>query len=565
MSESTSAPLFSDLGLSSSTLTALEKKGFESPSEIQSQIIPICIQSDKDIIGQAQTGTGKTAAFGIPLVELLEESQSGTQALVLTPTRELAIQVSEEIQSFLGQKKLSLLPVYGGQSITEQLKRLKKKTDIVVGTPGRVMDHIRRGTLKLDFLTHMVLDEADEMLNMGFIEDIEFIFEQANPNKRVFLFSATMPPEILKISKKYMGDFEKVSIKRKQLTTEQTEQIYFEVRGSDKFEALCRIVDVEDDFYGIVFCRTKVDVDEITSRLSDRGYDVAGLHGDVSQSTREKKLKLFRNKNINILVATDVAARGIDVQNLTHVINHSLPQNPEAYVHRIGRTGRAGQEGTAITFITPSEYRKLTHIEKKTQTKIQKKQIPGAEEIIEKKIVRIQEAIRESIESTAHQDYSALAQTLLQQGNPEDVLAALLHSQYHSKLDVSQYKDITSFSKKDRKKRGGDSDSHFVDEAGTTRLFVAMGKKDGMTPRKLVQHLEAKTNVFQKRMQDVQIFDTFSFITAPFRDAEIILKAFKNQGTGKKRRQPLVTRAQKEQGESRGRRQRKKVSGKKKK
>ena len=557
MSEPTSVPLFSDLGLSPSTLNALKKKGFESPSEIQSQIIPICIQSKKDIIGQAQTGTGKTAAFGIPLVELLEENQSGTQALVLTPTRELAIQVSEEIQSFLGKKNLSLLPVYGGQSITEQLKRLKKKTDIVVGTPGRVMDHIRRGTLHLDSLAHMVLDEADEMLNMGFIEDIEFIFKQANPNKRVFLFSATMPQEILKISKKYMGEFEKVSIKRKQLTTEQTEQIYFEVRFADKFEALCRIVDVEDYFYGIVFCRTKVDVDEITSRLSDRGYHATGLHGNVSQAIREKKLKLFRNKKINILVATDVAARGIDVQNLTHVINYSLPQNPEVYVHRIGRTGRAGQEGTAITFITPSEYRKLTHIEKKTQTKIQKKQVPRAEEIIEKKIVRIQEAIQDSIKSTAHQDYSTLAQTLLQQGNPEDILAALLHSQYHAELDASQYKNITTFSKKGRKKRGEKPDSHFVDEASTTRLFVALGKKDGMTPRKLVQHLGAKTNVFQKHMQDVQIFDSFSFITTPFKDAEIILRAFKNPSTGKKQRKPLVTRAQKEQTASKVRRKRK--------
>ncbi|MBP9510782.1 MAG: DEAD/DEAH box helicase, partial [Fusobacteriaceae bacterium] len=359
---------FKNLGLTDKTLKALAKKGYEKPSPIQELTIPALLLGDKDIIGQAQTGTGKTAAFSLPIIENIDENGKNIQAIVLTPTRELAVQVSEEMHALSYGRKIRVAPVYGGQSMEFQIKQLKKGVDVVVGTPGRVMDLMGRGILKIDNLKFFVLDEADEMLNMGFVEDIEKILESTNEDKKMLFFSATMAPEILKIAKNHMKEHEILSVKARELTTDLTDQIYFEVKDRDKFEALCRIMDLATDFYGIVFCRTKNDVNELVGKLNDRGYDAEGLHGDISQNHREVTLKRFKNKKLNVLVATDVAARGIDVNDLSHVINYAIPQEAEAYVHRIGRTGRAGKKGTAITFITPSEYRKLMYIQKIVKT-----------------------------------------------------------------------------------------------------------------------------------------------------------------------------------------------------
>ena len=333
---------FKDLGLTAKTLTALEKKGFKIPSPIQEKVIPLLLKATQNIIGQAATGTGKTAAFGIPLIEKLTPIGK-PQALILTPTRELANQVAEEIASFQSEKGLKILAVYGGQSYSLQISALKKGVDIIVGTPGRVIDHLERKTLDLSQLSNFILDEADEMLNMGFIDDIETIFKKANPNTNVLLFSATMPKEILRVAKKYMGDYELISVKNEQMTTTQTSQIYFEVNEKDKLNALCRIIDVEPDFYGIIFCKTKLDVDYVVRRLIEKGYQAQGLHGDVLQKQRETILSQFKDKTTKILVATDVAARGIDINDITHVINYALPQDIESYVHRVGRTGRAGK------------------------------------------------------------------------------------------------------------------------------------------------------------------------------------------------------------------------------
>ncbi|MGL6100760.1 MAG: DEAD/DEAH box helicase, partial [Fusobacteriaceae bacterium] len=348
---------FKNLGLTEKTLKGLAKKGYEKPSPIQELTIPALLSGDKDIIGQAQTGTGKTAAFSLPILEQIEENAKSIQAIVLTPTRELAVQVSEEMHALSYGRKIRVAPVYGGQSMDFQIRQLKKGVDVVVGTPGRVMDLMNRGILKIDNLKFFVLDEADEMLNMGFVEDIEKILSSTNEDKKMLFFSATMAPEILKIAKTHMKDHEVLSVKARELTTNLTDQIYFEVKDRDKFEALCRIIDLAQDFYGIVFCRTKNDVNELVGKLNDRGYDADGLHGDISQNHREVTLKRFKAKKLNVLVATDVAARGIDVNDLSHVINYAIPQEAESYVHRIGRTGRAGKQGTAITFITPSEYR----------------------------------------------------------------------------------------------------------------------------------------------------------------------------------------------------------------
>jgi ATP-dependent RNA helicase DeaD len=432
---------FKDLGLSEETLKALAKKGFEHPTPIQALTIPALISGTKDIVGQAQTGTGKTAAFGLPLIEMLSENASSVQALVLAPTRELAIQVAEEIESLKGNKKLSILPVYGGQAIMVQLQRLRRQVDIVVGTPGRVTDHIKRGTLKLDHITHVVLDEADEMLNMGFVQDVKAILEHTPKTKQVLLFSATMAPGILKIAQKYMGDYELLKVAQSQVTCNNIEQVYFEVSPRERFNALCRIIDNEGAFYGLVFCRTKMDTERVAKKLAEFGYHADALNGDMSQSAREKILSRFKSRQISILIATDVAARGIDVQDVSHVINYALPDEPEAYVHRIGRTGRAGKKGKAISFASGGDRRKLSQIERKTNSRITRAELPTPEDIIASKKASIITKIQESLEGKAQEYYVTIAQELLQNKDkqPEQIIAILLKNAFKGKLDPKRY------------------------------------------------------------------------------------------------------------------------------
>ena len=417
------------------------------------------------------------------------------------------------------------MPVYGGQAITHQLRGLRQGVDIVVGTPGRILDHIHRKTLRLDHISHFVLDEADEMLNMGFIEDIETILEATNQNKTTLLFSATMPREILAIAKRYMREYDVVSVRNKEMTTDLTDQIYFEVNESDKFEALCRIIDMAEEFYGIVFCRTKIDVDRTAGRLMDRGYDAEGLHGDISQVQREKVLTKFKKHHITILVATDVAARGIDINDLTHVINYALPQDPESYVHRIGRTGRAGKEGTAITFITPAQSRRLLLIQRVTKSTIRKERLPKVADIIKTKKDRIVSRIREGLDVDIKDHFRDMAATLIDENPEEEVLAAVLQHAFKDELDESGYHEIRDV---------------LVDKKGKTRLFVAQGRVNGMTPKKLVTMIHKETGVRPNAIQEVQILDSFSFLTVPFREAGVILEVFKKQGRGKK---PLVVKA----------------------
>ncbi|MBI9097860.1 MAG: DEAD/DEAH box helicase [Spirochaetaceae bacterium] len=520
---------FDDLGLSEATLSGIRKKGFEEPSPIQAKTIPYLLQGEKNIIGQAQTGTGKTAAFGLPLIDKLEPDTGHVQALILAPTRELAVQVCEEINSLKGSKRLQIAPIYGGQSYGEQFRRLKRGVDIIVGTPGRIQDHIDKGSLNLSKLSWLILDEADEMLNMGFVEDIEKILESVNEDKRMVLFSATMPKAILNIAGRYMGDYEVLAVKKQQLTTNLTEQIYYELSERDKFEALCRIIDIEDDFYGIVFCRTKVRSDEVAERLINRGYSSAALHGDISQNMRERILSQFKEKKTNILVATDVAARGIDVTNMTHVINYSLPQDPESYVHRIGRTGRAGQEGTAITFVTHSEYRMLVRIQRMSNTDIKKKTLPGVKDVIHIKRERIITELSETIQGNlekVNESYDSMAKTLLEQGNPEQVVASLLKYSFKQDLDESQYKEIKNI----KMNRDG----------SRTRLFVAKGRKDNMSARDVVSLIKEKTGIPDSRIDDVQVFEMFSFITVSFDDAEHIIDVFRKAGRGHR---PMVEKA----------------------
>ncbi len=508
---------FSELGLSELSIQALSRKGFEEPTPIQIKTIPAVLTGDNDIVAQAQTGTGKTAAFGLPLLEMLDPDVRTVQALVLAPTRELAIQVAEEINSLRGGRTINVAPIYGGQSMEIQLRSLKKGVSVVVGTPGRVLDHLRRGSLNLSGIRFLILDEADEMLNMGFLDDVLEIMEQTATEKRTMLFSATMPPEILRIAKKYMGDYQIIKAVSEQLTAPQTDQIYFEVAMSDKFEALCRIIDMESDFYGLVFTRTKIDADAVSQRLMERGYEADTLHGDMSQSLREKMLIKFKKKLVTILVATDVAARGIDVHDLTHVINFDLPHDPEAYVHRVGRTGRAGKQGIAITFITPSEYRRLQFISKHARTDIRKARLPKVSDVINMKKGRIRAELQEIMTTEPELEFLGMAQELLDQSKPRETLAALLQFMFQEELDASNYKEI--------------GDAFVVDKTGKTRLFVTQGRKDGMTPKRLLTFLGDKCNIPPKKIWDIQIMETFAFVSLPFQDAERVLATF-NKGKG---------------------------------
>jgi ATP-dependent RNA helicase DeaD len=518
---------FKELGLSESTLKALQKKGFEEPTPIQEKIIPLFLGGECDIIGQAQTGTGKTAAFGAPIIEQIPEKSGKVQAIILTPTRELAIQVSEELNSLKGEKNLQIVPIYGGQSMTLQLRMLKSGVDIVVGTPGRVIDHIQRKSLKLDNISYFVLDEADEMLNMGFIDDVKEILKASKPEKRMLFFSATMPKPIISIARKYMRNYEHVSVSDVENATELTEQIYFEVRDSDKFEALCRIIDIEEEFYGLVFCRTKNDTTQIAQKLGDRGYAADALNGDMSQQEREKILNQFRKQKLNILVATDVAARGIDIMDLTHVINYSLPQDPESYVHRIGRTGRAGKQGTAVTFVTSKEYRRLTYIKKSAKSQIKKGMLPEIEDVIKARKTRVKNDLEAIIKEGGHEDFLEMSKTLLEEYPEEMVLASLLKYTFKDAFDESNYSEINGNS--------------YVDKTGKTRLFIAMGKADDMTPTKLCDFIKKEAGEEEMKIGDIEIFPHFSFVSVPFAQAELLLGMFKNKTKGRK---PFVDIAQ---------------------
>ncbi|WP_048196667.1 DEAD/DEAH box helicase [Methanocaldococcus vulcanius] len=356
---------FEELNLSENTLNAVRNKGFEKPTDIQTKVIPLFLNGEKNIVAQARTGSGKTASFALPLIELINEGE-GIKAIILTPTRELAIQVADEINSLKGNKNLKIVKVYGGTPIQPQIKYLKN-ANIVVGTPGRVLDHINRGTLNLKDVEYFILDEADEMLNMGFIDDVEKILNACNKNRRILLFSATMPVEILNLAKKYMNDYEFVRAKR----NADIEQTFIEVDENKRFETLCRILR-DRNFYGLVFCKTKKDTKDLANMLRDIGFKAGAIHGDLKQHQREKVVRLFKQKRIKILIATDVMSRGIDVNDLSHVVNYHLPQTPEAYMHRIGRTGRAGKKGKAISIINRKEYRKLKHIERTMKLKIKK-------------------------------------------------------------------------------------------------------------------------------------------------------------------------------------------------
>ncbi len=416
---------FSEFGLEPKVLRAITEMGFEESTPIQEKAIPIAL-SGSDLIGQAQTGTGKTAAFAIPLIQKIDTNEEKIASLIMAPTRELAIQVAEEIGKLARFKGVRTLPIYGGQDIGRQIRALKKKPHVIIGTPGRLLDHINRKTIRLDDVRFVVLDEADEMLDMGFLEDIQNILSLVPEERQTMLFSATMPPNIQKLAQQFLKEPQYVSVIPKEVSAPLISQSYIEVHEKMKFEALCRLLDIESPELAIIFGRTKRRVDELAEALQKRGYSADGLHGDLSQNMRDTVMRRFRDGSIDVLVATDVAARGLDVSGVTHVVNFDLPQDPESYVHRIGRTGRAGKEGTAWTFVTPRELDHLHFIEKMTRHKIPKRALPSMAEAIEGKQRVTAEQILELVQNEEFGEFKASAIQLLEQYDSVHLLAAAM-------------------------------------------------------------------------------------------------------------------------------------------
>ncbi|WKA51555.1 DEAD/DEAH box helicase [Planococcus liqunii] len=426
---------FSELNISETTLKSVRRMGFEEATPIQEGTIRLGMEG-KDIIGQAQTGTGKTTAFGIPLIEKIDTKDGNVQGLVIAPTRELAIQVSEELYRLGQDKNVRILSVYGGQEISRQIRALKNRPQIIVGTPGRLLDHINRRTLKLDNVNTLILDEADEMLNMGFIEDIQTIMSSVPEERQTLLFSATMPDAIRRIAEKFMKTPEIVKIKSKEMTVENIEQFYVKSVEREKFDILSRLINVQQPELAIIFGRTKRRVDELAKALNIRGYVAEGIHGDLSQAKRMSVLKQFKAGKVDILVATDVAARGLDISGVSHVYNFDIPQDPESYVHRIGRTGRAGKKGVAVTFVTPREMGYLSIVERTTKKKMEALIPPTADEAVlgQKRVAM--EQLQEMTEKNNLGDYRTFAAEMLEKFDAVDLIAAALKTMTKEPEDV---------------------------------------------------------------------------------------------------------------------------------
>ena len=426
---------FGELGLDKSLLKAVKRSGFEEATPIQAETIPLVLAGN-DVIGQAQTGTGKTAAFGLPVLQQLDLDLRQIQAVIISPTRELAIQTQEELFHLGKEKRAKVQVVYGGADIRRQIKQLEQHTPhILVGTPGRLLDHIQRGTINLAHVKHLILDEADEMLDMGFLDDIEKIIQAVPAERQTLLFSATMPKEILKIGEKFMVNPQIVKIKAKELTTDLVDQYFVKTKEFEKFDIMTRLIDVQAPELTIVFGRTKRRVDELSRGLEARGYNAAGIHGDLTQQRRMNVLRKFKNGDLDILVATDVAARGLDISGVTHVYNYDIPQDPESYVHRIGRTGRAGHHGTSVTFVTPNEMDYLRVIEKLTKKRMDPLKPPTQDEAFIGQVSSALDDIKDLIADTDTERYEAQAQALLEQYDAVEVVAAFLNNM--TKKDAS--------------------------------------------------------------------------------------------------------------------------------
>jgi ATP-dependent RNA helicase DeaD len=508
--------LFEDLTLSREMKRAIADMGFEEATPIQSLALPPILEG-RDVIGQAQTGTGKTAAFGIPVLEKLDPSNRNVQAVILCPTRELAIQVAEEIKKLSKYKKTTVLPVYGGQPIERQIKALKRGVQIIIGTPGRVMDHIHRRTLRMDQVKMIILDEADEMLDMGFRDDIEFVLEHIPDQRQMLLFSATMSPIILGLTRKYQNNPEMLKVAHQEITVPEIQQIYFEVKEKMKLDLLTRLIDIHNLKLALVFCNTKRRVDRLVNHLQTRGYFADGLHGDMSQNQRDRVMAKFRKGQIEILVATDVAARGIDVDDVEAVFNYDVPNNEEYYVHRIGRTGRAGKRGQAFTFVSGKEIYKLRDIQRYTRVRIEQHQIPSPREVEEVKRDLFMERLKKAINNENLDREVYLIERLMEEDySSVDIAAALLRLYMGSKDDSSQ----TSGS------AYGDTGA----QPGKVRFFINVGRKQRVKAKDIVRAIGEVSGLSSTSIGRIDVFDKFSFVEIPEQHAKEVSGALQRKG-----------------------------------
>ena len=510
---------FEEMGLSEEIQKAVRYMGFEEASPIQAKAIPAMI-SGIDLIGQAQTGTGKTAAFGIPLLEKVDPKLKKLQAIVLCPTRELAIQVADEIRNLSRYMHgIKVLPIYGGQDIVKQIRSLKSGTQIVIGTPGRVMDHMRRKTMKLDFVHTVVLDEADEMLNMGFREDIEFVLSGVPEERQTVLFSATMPKPIMEITKKFQNNAKVIKVTKKELTVPNIEQYYYDVKPKKKEEVLSRLLDIYSPRLSVVFCNTKKQVDLLVNALLGRGYFAAGLHGDMKQEQRDRVMQGFRTGKTEILVATDVAARGIDVDEVEAVFNYDLPQDDEYYVHRIGRTGRAGREGRAFSFVSGKEVYKLKEIQRYCKTKIYAQKVPSLNDVANTKMENILDDVERVIEQ---EDLDMMINAIEERVNNSEFTAMDMAAAF-LKICCGMTED---------NKNTEESDWEFGDtgagEDGMVRLFINIGKKQRVRPGDILGAVAGESGMPGDLVGAIDMFDSYTFVEVPREYGAAVLKAMKN-------------------------------------
>jgi ATP-dependent RNA helicase DeaD len=516
MSETT----FASLGLRASLVETLTTLGYEAPTPVQARTIPPLL-AGRDVIGQAQTGTGKTAAFALPILQKIDPERRDTQALVLTPTRELAMQVAEALHSYAaGIKGLSVLPVYGGAPIVHQLKRLERGVQIVVGTPGRLIDVLDRKSLRLDAIRMVVLDEADEMLKMGFIDDVERILSTMPGARQVALFSATMPPEVLRIAKKHMPDAERIEIEHKTMTAPMIEQRFLNVSEGQKLEALTQILELEEYDAVLIFRRTKNGAAELAERLAGRGFAAVAMHGDMKQNEREAVIRRLRAGQVEIVVATDVAARGLDVEQISHVVNYDIPYDVEAYVHRIGRTGRAGRAGLATLFITPRERRMMREIERYTKTSIKPMKMPTQADVAARRVAQLKDTLRKEIAEGDLDLHLQLVEQLAEEG-PHDMaeIAAAAARLASTTRPLAGPKEAEVAAAAPFRPPVPREESI----AGGTRLRMDVGKRDGVRPADVVGSIANEAGIAGRDIGPIDIRDDVTFVTVPSESADLVI------------------------------------------
>lgn len=498
---------FESLGLSSEIVEAVKRLGFESPTPVQSKAIPVLLEGDQDVVSLAQTGTGKTAAFGLPLIQLVDEDDFSTQALVLAPTRELCLQITNDFENFSRSvKRLNIVSVYGGASITDQIRKVKKGAHIIVATPGRLMDLLDRRVVNLTNIQYLVLDEADEMLNMGFKEDIDHILSHTGEEKRVWLFSATMPAEVRRIASTYMVDPTELTVGEKNQGNQNILHQYMVIEERDRYDALKRIVDYNLDMFGVVFCRTKADTQKVAERLIKDGYNADSLHGDLTQQQRDRVMRNFKSKTLQLLIATDVAARGIDVNNITHVIHMNMPDEIEFYTHRSGRTARAGKTGVSIALITRKELHKIRQIEKMIKSTFTRALVPTGQEVCEKRVLNIVHRLRE-VQLAENEIASFLPAVYdeLESLSKEEIIKRFTALEFNHFLDY--YRGAPDLNQSDK----GERETRQSDFAGGDRLFINLGKMDGLDVGKLLAMICDRSDISRKKIGRIDLKGAYSF------------------------------------------------------